>query len=179
MPLSIEGQIFTAQRQREEDQRFLAKFGLEKLTEKLEREGVYAYGFSDEVSHRKATDLLFELSEDYLQSADVNLREKYFGKRGHYEVFEFSFWSSQQDFDIDDEDDSIAEPDYDFPDVIVFDKPFPNQDYEQRLRSIGVGFRTVPVYRLGELTEEEIRTMSGGIVWKSYCWVDLNETLRR
>lgn len=36
----------TASRQRESNQRFLEKFGSEKLTEKLGSEGVYAYGLS-------------------------------------------------------------------------------------------------------------------------------------
>lgn len=163
MPLTVEGKIMVAYRERESDRRLQEKYGLEKLKEKLDQEGVYAYGFSDEPTRRNADRLLFRLSEDY-QYGDVNLREKYFNHVRRSRWFDFEYWYSE-----------VPES----REVLVVRKPFPNEDYEHRLILNAISFKKVPVYRFAELTDEEIRYRLRNGVWHNPagCWIDLNEHL--
>lgn len=159
MPLSKEGQISTARRQRESDQEFLRRYGPEKFQEFLDSQGVYAYGFPDEVTHGKAVDLLYALNEECKWGNDAELRDKYTSNR-----FSYQFWRS-----------STPEP----REVLTIEKPFPKGLYDQKLRAVGIPFREVLVYRLAELTDEQILNLRGGVLWNSDCYIDLNGTVKK
>lgn len=163
MPLTEQGKIMVSHHQREEDKKFLARYGHEKLQEKLDREGVYAYGFADKDAHDKAVDVIFELSEECRWRDDAELK-KYAARFEYKRSFDFEFWRS-----------SIAES----SEVLVIEKPFPKARYDQRLRLLELSFREVPVYRLADLTEEQIINFRGGVLWHSYCYIDLNETIKQ
>lgn len=164
MPLSKEGQIATSHHQRESDRDFLNRYGHDKLREKLESEGVYAYGFADEEARQKAVDVLFALSDECKWGDNVEPKEKYVNKLNSHGIFSFNFWSS-----------SIPESGK----VLVVNKPFPKVHYDERLNTAGLAFREIPVYRLADLTEKQIIGLTGGGLWNSYCYIDLSETVKK
>lgn len=166
MPLSIEGRLLTAQGQRDSDEKFIEKFGVEKLKQKLEQQGVYAYGFASESIQNRCVDLLFEMSEEYLWDDEkIEMKKKYFGERGHRRWFNYSLWSS-----------NIRDSRY----VVVIEKPFPKGDYDQRLEQLKISFREVSVYRFAELTDDEIRNpgLGAGVWWMSSCYIDLDNKIK-
>lgn len=164
MPLSKEGQIATSRHQRESDWDFLNRYGPEKLREKLENEEVYAYGFADKEARQKAVDALFALSEECRAGNDAELKEKYASQLNYHGAFSFEFESS---------------PIPESSNVLIVNKPFPKAHYDVRLNTAGLGFREVPVYRLADLTEEQILNLRGGVLWHSYCYIDLNQTVKK
>ena len=162
MPLTIEGQIMNAERMREADERFKAKFGEARWKEKLGNEGSVAYRFLNQVYQDLALDLSSTLSEEYLHGDNQAAKQKYFGEGGHYRWFGFDFWGMAN---------ARGE-------VINFKNPFPRQEFEARMRGRMLPFGLVPHYRAAELTEEEIRRFGGGAFLFSYSYLDLSEMLR-
>lgn len=160
MPLTIEGQLMNAQRMREEDERFKAKYGEAKWKEKLEYGGSVAYRFINLVYRDLALDLSSILGEEYLHGDNQAVKQKYFGDRGQW--FGFDFWGQPN---------TRGE-------VINFKNPFPRQEFEARLRAEMLPFGLVPVYRAAELTDEEIKRFGGGVFAFSHSYIDLSEMLR-
>lgn len=163
MPLTKEGQINVSLAQQKSDQSFIARFGAEKLQDKLDTEGLYAYGFANDEQRNQSRDELFALSEDCLWGSNKELK-KYSAYLAHRRWFDFSFWTS-----------NLAE----INKVLSVVKPFPKKVFEQRLVASGLIVQEVPVYRLAELSEDEIRSKKGGVLWHSYCYIDLNKSINR
>lgn len=110
--------------------------------------------------------MLFELSEEYIWGDNKSLTERYFGFRHrNQQYFSFMFWHSKV---------------RDSHEVVTIEGPFPREDYERRMNSLEIPFRVVPVYRMAELSDDQIRNrFGGGVLWHSYCYIDLNETINK
>lgn len=62
--------------------------------------------------------------------------------------------------------------------VILITKPFDNVQLEADLKAKNVAFQEVPVFPFGELTEAEIIQLQAGIVWASYAFIDIHDTIK-
>jgi len=164
MPVTLEGQVGLIKYQQEADRKFLEKFGPEKLKDKLDGEGVYAFGFTEDELHKRAVDLMFDLSEEYKWGDNSALREKYFGRSDFHKWFPFQFFYS-----------SLPEQ----RKIIIVEKPFPKEDFESRLQGLEIPFTNVSVYRFADLTEYQVRHRFGGSQLMGYYYVDAEETIKR
>jgi len=164
MPLSKEGIISVSQRDKEYERRFLAQYGVEKFSEKLDREGLYAYGFATDEVLTRAIDAMFDLSDECRWGQDRHLIERYANLLERQDFFEYELWNS-----------IIPE----IRRVLAIHKPFPKRHFTQKLSSLDIPIQEVPVFRLSQLTREEILNLNGGVVWMSYCYLDLNKTIKR
>lgn len=155
MPLTLEGKIICAQQMRESEQDFLERFGSEKLKERLGRTGLFAYGFSDHDIRRDAIlDVFSRLCEDIRCGDNAELREKYGGERFRTEFYP--------------------------PHIVAIEKPFPDLEFRSRLEIAKIPYEIVPVYRISELTEDEIRHRLNGGIWRfNRDYVDLSGSLTR
>lgn len=164
MPLSEQGIIQVSARMRQEESAFAEKYGEEKLQEKLDREGVYAYGFYEKGSLRVALDELCELSNECKWGNDPELT-KYSRRLQDRYTFGYSLYSS------------IVGPDAEY---LLLEKPIPKRSYEELLIAKKIDYWEVGVFRLGELTEAEIKNRTGGgVLWHSYCYVDLSGNINK
>lgn len=126
MPLSKEGEFIKAHINREDEQRFLEEFGPEKFQEKLDREGIYAYGFPSIDARRLGINLLGILQRECLWGSNEELVRKF---RRRLEV--------QHGFGFDVFHSSIPETAY----VLGIEKPFPKAEYEEILASAKLPFQ--------------------------------------
>lgn len=165
MPLTKEGEVLVSRRQRQDDLKFISRYGVDRFREKLESLGVYAYGFANKKDIKSAIDLMLELSERYLWIEDHKLRDKYFGPTGHHSWFNYRLYYSKTSG---------------FPEVLIIDKPFPKTDFDGDLRKGSINFFEFSVYRLGDLKEDQIRNqMRGGVLFNrtESFYVDLEGSI--
>lgn len=165
MPLSIEGQVMSALRQRQDDQAFIAQYGEARFQQKLTQEGLYGYGFSSEQLHHQAVDLVISLSQEILQGDDLTEKARYFGGPKGERWFKYESWYSTMP--------QVEQ-------VLLVCKPFPHDRFVSHLREQQIQYIPISVYRLGDLTEDEIRLRkSGGLLLTSTYYVDLSGTITR
>lgn len=161
MPLSLEGKIICAQRKKDEDKYFLERYGEEKFQNKLDLEGVFAYSFFDDSILREVThEIFFKLRDEVLYGDSAEL-EKYrdYLQRSSRRMFSFQYFS---------------------PHILSAAKPFPDLFFRNKLEQSGIQYEKVPVYRIADLSEEEIRhRLGGGVWWLSEVYIDLSGNLTR
>lgn len=156
MPLSLEGCINQARFQRQEDKEILDRLGPEKLKEKLDRKGAVAYAYPGIPSFEEARKIRRELEIDYYWG-DEQLRNYYF-KFGRTSIFDFLLHTFEGER------------------FQVFGKPFPSNEFEQRLELARISYRKPPVHRLADLTDEQIISFHQRgkfILWYGNSFIDL------
>ncbi len=161
MSLEIKANIARVQNLRASDEEFKSRFGGEAFNQKLKREGVYAFGFRDSQVLKKATSLLAAIAEEFYYG-DKYLRDVYL--REGRNSFDFRNWCS------------IIE---DANEALVIRKPFPKVIYERRLGDFGIAYREIPVYRITDLTEDQIKGKSFGLWTRDDYLVDLAGSIKK
>lgn len=144
MPTNVEYWVQEAQIARERDQRFLKEFGEDAWRDKQAQEGAVAYAFSDKNALGIGKGELRWLSDVYFYTKA--------GQRSLYFFSRFGGRSQEREFDYDA-----------YGLLLVVNKPFPAEEYEQLLAKSNLSFRKLTTYRLADLTENQIREYWGNV----------------